>query len=256
MSDLAAQAGLLLRNIGLTEQLRARLAELQASRLRIVTAAGRPAAADRARHPRRRPAATARHRRQAGGGRVDGRPGRGRERALVAQLKAETSGALETLRELARGIYPPLLADQGLAAAVSAQARQGARAGRGQHRRRRPLPGRTSRPPSTSAALRHSRTPPGTRRGRRSRISLADSGGRGRVHGRRRRPRLRPGRRGGRIGTAEHERPAGRARRLLRCRLLPRPRDHRRRPDRGPRCGRRRRTAETADEVPLTGRMG
>ena len=39
MSDLAAQAGLVLRNIGLTGQLRARLAELQASRLRIVAAA-------------------------------------------------------------------------------------------------------------------------------------------------------------------------------------------------------------------------
>jgi len=39
MSDLAAQAGLLLHNIGLTEQLRVRLAELQASRLRIVAAA-------------------------------------------------------------------------------------------------------------------------------------------------------------------------------------------------------------------------
>src|SRR5690349_22942407 len=38
MSDLAAQAGLVMRNIGLTEQLRARLAELQASRLRIVAA--------------------------------------------------------------------------------------------------------------------------------------------------------------------------------------------------------------------------
>ena len=38
------------------------------------------------------------------------------------QLKAETSGALETLRELARGIYRPLLADQGLPAAVRAQA--------------------------------------------------------------------------------------------------------------------------------------
>jgi signal transduction histidine kinase len=46
----------------------------------------------------------------------------GRERALVAQLKAETSGALQTLRELARGIYPPLLAEQGLAAAIRAQA--------------------------------------------------------------------------------------------------------------------------------------
>ena len=66
MSDLAAQAGLVLHNIGLTQQLRARLAELQASRLRIVTAARRAAAADRARHPRRRPAAAAGHRVHAG----------------------------------------------------------------------------------------------------------------------------------------------------------------------------------------------
>lgn len=47
-----------------------------------------------------------------------------RERALVAQLKADTRGALETLRELARGLYPPLLADQGLTVAVGAQARK------------------------------------------------------------------------------------------------------------------------------------
>jgi signal transduction histidine kinase len=32
--------------------------------------------------------------------------------------------ALENLRDLARGIYPPLLADQGLAAALRAQARK------------------------------------------------------------------------------------------------------------------------------------
>src|SRR5206468_8444093 len=45
-----------------------------------------------------------------------------RERALVAQLKTETSEALGTLRELARGIYPALLADQGLTVAVTTQA--------------------------------------------------------------------------------------------------------------------------------------
>ena len=38
IGDLAAQAGLLLRNVGLTEQLSERLDELRASRLRIVTA--------------------------------------------------------------------------------------------------------------------------------------------------------------------------------------------------------------------------
>jgi hypothetical protein len=35
-------------------------------------------------------------------------------RDLIAGLKADTDDALETLRDLARGIYPPLLMDQGL----------------------------------------------------------------------------------------------------------------------------------------------
>ena len=44
--------------------------------------------------------------------------------ALLATLQKETGEALENLRDLARGIYPPLLADQGLAAALTAQARK------------------------------------------------------------------------------------------------------------------------------------
>jgi signal transduction histidine kinase len=122
MSDLAAQAGLVLHNIGLTGQLRARLAELQASRLRIVTAQ------DEQRRRIERDIHDGAQRQllaiadalavtQSLAGQDEER-----ERSLIAQLKAETSGALETLRELARGVYPPLLADQGLAAAVRAQA--------------------------------------------------------------------------------------------------------------------------------------
>jgi len=49
-----------------------------------------------------------------------------RERALLTQLGSQASSALEDLRDLARGIYPPLLADQGLAAALEAQARKAA----------------------------------------------------------------------------------------------------------------------------------
>ena len=41
MANLATQAGLVLRNAGLTEQLMARLAELRASRERLVTAQDR-----------------------------------------------------------------------------------------------------------------------------------------------------------------------------------------------------------------------
>jgi signal transduction histidine kinase len=44
--------------------------------------------------------------------------------AVAEQLEDETRAALENLRDLARGIYPPLLADQGLGAALEAQARR------------------------------------------------------------------------------------------------------------------------------------
>jgi signal transduction histidine kinase len=44
--------------------------------------------------------------------------------AMLADLQAETSDALENLRDLARGIYPPLLADKGLVAALEGQARK------------------------------------------------------------------------------------------------------------------------------------
>jgi signal transduction histidine kinase len=122
MSDLAAQAGLVLHNIGLTGQLRARLAELRASRLRIVTAQDEQRRRierdihDGAQQQLMGIADTLAVAQSLAG------QDENRERALVAQLKAETSGALETLRGLARGIYPPLLADQGLPAAVRAQA--------------------------------------------------------------------------------------------------------------------------------------
>ena len=43
---------------------------------------------------------------------------------LMSQLQVDTGAALETLRDLARGVYPPLLADQGLGAALESQARK------------------------------------------------------------------------------------------------------------------------------------
>jgi signal transduction histidine kinase len=52
--------------------------------------------------------------------------GRDPEKARVTleQLKGDADEALETLRDLARGIYPPLLADKGLTAALESQARK------------------------------------------------------------------------------------------------------------------------------------
>jgi signal transduction histidine kinase len=43
---------------------------------------------------------------------------------MLEQLEGDVTIALENLRELARGVYPPLLADRGLAAAIEAQARR------------------------------------------------------------------------------------------------------------------------------------
>ena len=122
IGDLAAQVGLILRNVGLTEQLAERLADLRASRRRIVTAQDdqrRRIERDLRDGAQRRLLAIA-----SGLAVAESLAGRDeeRERALVGQLKAGTRDALEALRDLARGIYPPLLADQGLAPAVGAHA--------------------------------------------------------------------------------------------------------------------------------------
>ena len=49
-----------------------------------------------------------------------------RDQQLAAKLGSQANAALEDLRDLARGIYPPLLADQGLSAALQAQSRKAA----------------------------------------------------------------------------------------------------------------------------------
>jgi signal transduction histidine kinase len=46
----------------------------------------------------------------------------GEVKGITGQLRSGLQAALDDLRALARGIYPPLLADQGLAAALRAQA--------------------------------------------------------------------------------------------------------------------------------------
>jgi signal transduction histidine kinase len=124
VEDLASQAGLVLRNVRLTEELRARLEDLKAAQKRIV------AAQDEARRRLERNihdgaqqqlvalAVKARLAR----GLTDKDPARATE--LLAQLEADTTIALDNLRDLARGIYPPLLADEGLRVAVEAHARK------------------------------------------------------------------------------------------------------------------------------------
>ena len=117
VSDVAAQTGLVLRNVRLIEDLRE-------SRRRIVaTQDVRAKALERNIHDgaQQQLVALAVKQRLAES-LVDRDPARAK--SMLADIQAETHDALENLRDLARGIYPPLLADQGLAAALQAQARK------------------------------------------------------------------------------------------------------------------------------------
>jgi signal transduction histidine kinase len=121
LAHLASQAGLVLRNVRLTAELQATIDDLRASRRRLVRAQ------DEERH------------------RIERNLHDGAQQQLVAlivqltlledsagdpaevklmtgQLRSGLHTALGDLRALARGIYPPLLADQGLGPALQAQA--------------------------------------------------------------------------------------------------------------------------------------
>lgn len=127
LADLGRQAGLVMRNLRLTAELVQRLEELKASRQRLLSAQ------DEARR------------------RLERNLHDGAQQQLVAmkvhltlaedlayelgdagepllemlgQLKAQAGEALEELRDVARGIYPPLLAAEGLPAALASQARK------------------------------------------------------------------------------------------------------------------------------------
>ena len=117
--DLAAQAGPVLRNVGLIE-------ELRASRQRLVAAQDEERRKiernlhDGAQQQLVALAVQLKLLEQTAGKDPD------RDRRLAATLGSQASAALEDLRDLARGIYPPLLADKGLSAAIEAQARKAA----------------------------------------------------------------------------------------------------------------------------------
>jgi signal transduction histidine kinase len=116
-TDVATQAGLVLRNAALIE-------DLKASRQRLV------AAQDEERRKLERNIHDGAQQQLVALAVKLGLAERLVERdaakatAMLAEARTATGEALEDLRDLARGIYPPLLADQGLAAALEAQARK------------------------------------------------------------------------------------------------------------------------------------
>jgi signal transduction histidine kinase len=117
--DLAAQAGPVLRNVRLIE-------ELRASRQRLVAAQDDERRKiernlhDGAQQQLVALAVQLRLLEQTAGKDPE------RDRQLAATLGSQANAALEDLRDLARGIYPPLLADKGLSAALEAQSRKAA----------------------------------------------------------------------------------------------------------------------------------
>jgi signal transduction histidine kinase len=124
VADLASQAGLVLRNVRLTEELKARLKDLKGAQKRLVSAQD----LERRRLERnihdgaqqQLVALAVKSRLARSLAERDG----AKTAEMLEQIERETQAALEDLRDLARGIYPPLLADQGLVAALQAQARK------------------------------------------------------------------------------------------------------------------------------------
>jgi signal transduction histidine kinase len=115
VADVASQAGLVLANAGLVEDLRG-------SRQRLVAAQDE----ERRRIERnihdgaQQDLVAMAIKLRLAGTTVDEDPAEAKE--IIGELQADAVGALENMRDLARGIYPPLLADLGLAAALGAQA--------------------------------------------------------------------------------------------------------------------------------------
>jgi signal transduction histidine kinase len=117
VEHLADQAGLVLRNVAL-------IADLRASRQRLVAAQDD----ERRRLERNLHDGAQQHlvalavKQRLAQGMLDRDIDTARR--LLDEIQTDTADALENLRDLARGIYPPLLADRGLGVALEAQARK------------------------------------------------------------------------------------------------------------------------------------
>ena len=124
LDGVATQAGLVLRNAQLTAELGARLKELAASRQRLVSAQD----AERKRIERdlhdgaqQNLVALSMKVRRAQELSASDPEAAGR---LLEEVQTDTQRTLDTLRDLARGIYPPILADKGLVQALEAISRR------------------------------------------------------------------------------------------------------------------------------------
>jgi signal transduction histidine kinase len=122
--DLGGQAGLVMRNVGLTERLLENIEELRASRQRLVAAQDEERRKlERNLHDGAQQQIIALAMKLRVLEQLIERDA-GKAKSIAADLQADVGAALDELRDLARGIYPPLLADKGLVAALESQGRR------------------------------------------------------------------------------------------------------------------------------------
>jgi signal transduction histidine kinase len=129
LTALAAQAGLALHNVQLARELQQRLNEISSQAAAIRSSRQRIVAAQDTERQRLEQTIHQGTENQLGAIKavlyqveqtLSSDPGSAA--ALLEQLTARANDTLENLRDVARGIYPPLLRERGLAAALQAQA--------------------------------------------------------------------------------------------------------------------------------------
>ncbi|HEX2052364.1 MAG TPA: sensor histidine kinase [Actinomycetota bacterium] len=120
LANLASQAGIVLRNLKLNAELLERLDELQASRKRVLAAQYKARRQlERDLHDGAQQQLVALKVKLSLAERIATEE---KVKGFLSQLQHDADDTLQTLRDLARGIYPPLLAEKGLAVALTAQA--------------------------------------------------------------------------------------------------------------------------------------
>ena len=125
LGELAAGMGLALRNAVLTQSLRDRIEELRESRRRIVAVQDQTRRRlERDLHDGAQQQLVALKVKLALARRLAANAAAPRTSEVLEGLNSEAEAAIQSMRDFARGIYPPLLESEGLAAAVGAHARK------------------------------------------------------------------------------------------------------------------------------------
>jgi signal transduction histidine kinase len=125
LAELASGMGLALRNAALTEDLKSRVEELRESRRRIVAVQDQTRRQlERDLHDGAQQQLVALKVKLSLARRMAANTQAARTAEVLEGLNQEADNAIQAMRDLARGIYPPLLEAEGLPAAVAALARR------------------------------------------------------------------------------------------------------------------------------------